>query len=290
VDARVLEGRVSLVTGAGRGIGRATAIVLAEAGSAVVLGARSVDEIESAAEEITAAGGRAAAVALDVTDLDSVQHFVDEAVSRFGQIDVLVNNAGSNNGSDDGAVGPLWEINPKAWWHDVSVNLQGTFLCCHAALRHMVARGQGHIVNMTSMSAALAWPYDSAYASSKAAQIRLTDSLAAELRDHGVYVFALSPGRVRTRLVDGAARTAAGEKWLMPSVRDMHYTDVPPDVPAREVLYLVSGEADGLTGRMLHAGWDLRALAAQADDIATRDVLQLRLAPAGAEDARHEKT
>jgi NAD(P)-dependent dehydrogenase (short-subunit alcohol dehydrogenase family) len=289
VAARTLEGQVALVTGAGRGIGRAIALVFAEAGSAVVLGARSVDEVDAVAEEVTAQGGRALAVPLDVTDLESMRGFVAAAMARFGQIDVLVNNAGSNNGGTDGAIGPLWEVNPAAWWHDVEVNYRGTFHGCHAALRHMVARGRGRIVNISSVSAAVAWPYGSAYASSKAAQIRLTDSLAAELRGLGISVFAISPGRVHTRLTEGAIGGPAGQKWIMPNVKTMHYTPITAEVPARQVLFLVSGEADGLTGRFLQASWDLRDLASRADDIAERDVLQLRLAPAGDEDPRQER-
>jgi NAD(P)-dependent dehydrogenase (short-subunit alcohol dehydrogenase family) len=289
METGALEGRVALVTGAGRGIGRAVAEVFGEAGAAVVLGARTDSETEEVAAGITAKGGQALAVHLDVTDLVSVRAFVDAAMTRFGQIDILVNNAGSNNGADDGAVGPLWEINPEAWWHDVEVNFRGTFLCSHAALPHMVARRQGHIVNITSMSAALAWPYDSAYASSKAAGLRLTDSLAAELREHGVSVFAMSPGRISTKLVDGATKTRAGQQWLMRNVKDMNYTSNPPEFPARQVLFLVSGKADGLTGRFLQASWDLSELASRADDIAARDVLQLRLAPDGDEDPRQER-
>jgi NAD(P)-dependent dehydrogenase (short-subunit alcohol dehydrogenase family) len=275
-----LEGRVSLVTGAGRGIGRATAIALHQAGSAVVLGARTESQLDEVAEQVKDEGGQALAAYLDVTDLDSVRNWVGAAMDRFGRIDVLVNNAGSNNGGEEGAVGPLWEINPEAWWTDVAINFRGTFLCSHAVLPHMIAQGRGHIVNVTSLVAGIPWPYDSAYACSKAAQIRLTDSLAAELRGQGVYVFALSPGRVRSELVDGAVNTRAGRKWLAPSVAEQPFSAIPPEAPASAVVFLVSGEADQLTGRVVHTGWDLASLARQAADIAERDVLQIRFAPA----------
>ena len=277
---RPLEGQVGLVTGAGRGIGKATALALSDAGSTVVLGARTVSQIEAVAAEVRDRGGQALAGHLDVTDLESVRRWVAKAMDSFGQIDILVNNAGSNNGGEDGAVGPLWEINPEAWWNDVAVNLQGTFLCTHAVLPHMVARSQGHIVNITSMVAGFVWPYDSAYACSKAAQVRLTDSLAEELRDRGIYVFALSPGQVQTELLDGAVSTAAGRKWLAPSVAEQPYPAVSPEVPAAAVLFLVSGEADGLNGRVLQASWDLGDLARRAAEVVERDVLQIRFAPA----------
>jgi NAD(P)-dependent dehydrogenase (short-subunit alcohol dehydrogenase family) len=276
-----LEGRVSLVTGAGRGIGRATSVALAEAGSAVVLGARSVDQLEEAAAEIRSRGGRALAARLDVTDQDSVESFVRTALETFGHVDVLVNNAGSNNGSDDGAVGPLWEINPDAWWGDVEVNLRGTFLCTHTVLPHMIWQGRGHIVNVSSMGpATLAWPFNSAYACSKAAGLRLTDSLAAEVRERGVFVFALSPGRVKTQLMRDAIDTDAGRKYLLPLMAGLPNKEISPDVPADAVVFLVSGRADALTGRLLRAGWDLEDLAARAGDIAARDGLSLRLTPA----------
>lgn len=269
-----LAGRVSLVTGAGRGIGKAVSLALAEAGSAVVLGARSGDQIEAVAAEINGWGGRALAVRLDVTDPQSVVDFVAAARERFGPVDLLVNNAGSNSGDDNGAIGPLWEINAEAWWKDIEVNLRGTFLCTHAALPDMVAQGRGHIVNVVSMAAMFAWPYDSAYACSKAAVVRLTDSVAKEVADRGVSVFALSPGSVDTELRAGAVDSPAGLTWLTNVNKAPQW--VPAELPAQATVFLASGEADGLTGRFLSVDWDLPDLARQAASIAARDVLQLR--------------
>jgi NAD(P)-dependent dehydrogenase (short-subunit alcohol dehydrogenase family) len=279
MDPSTLTGRVSLVTGAGRGIGRATAIALAEAGSAVVLGARTVSQLDEVQATIEERGGRAHAVQLDVRDRESIQRFVSVALDTYGQIDVLVANAGSNNGKENGAVGPLWEINPDAWWDDVAINFGGTFFCAQAVLAHMVARGRGHIVSLNSLGPSiLPWPYDSAYACSKAAIARLTDSLAAEVRDHGISVFTLSPGRVHTQIVKDALENAAGRKWLLPMVKETAHVEVSPEVPAEAIVFLVSGEADGLTGRLLHATWDLRELARRAADIEASDLLQIRLA------------
>jgi NAD(P)-dependent dehydrogenase (short-subunit alcohol dehydrogenase family) len=250
---------------------------LADAGSAVAIGARSMDQLEEVAQEIDGRGGRVFAASLDVSDPVSVQRFVEAAVARFERVDVLVNNAGSNNGEDGGAVGPVWEINPEAWWHDIEINLRGTFLCTSAAIPHMIATGGGHIVNMVSMAAVMPWPYDTAYACSKAAVIRLTDSVAEEVRGKGIYLFALSPGSVDTELRAGAVESPAGRKWLTNVNPNPQW--VPAELPAAAVVRLASGEADELTGRFLSIDWDLGALCHRAGDIVTRDALQLRLIP-----------
>jgi NAD(P)-dependent dehydrogenase (short-subunit alcohol dehydrogenase family) len=276
LGGRPLPGPVALITGAGRGIGRAVALALAEAGSAVVLGARTVGQVEDVASEVIGRGGKALAVHLDVTDPQSVDQFVATAVDRFGRVDILVNNAGSNNGEENGAVGPIGEINPGAWWTDIEVNLRGTFLCTHSALPHMTSGG-GHIINVVSMAAVMPWPYDSAYACSKAAVVRLTDSLAEEVRERGIRVFALSPGSVDTELRGGAVDSPAGRRWLTKVNPNPQW--VPAELPAEAVVFLVSGAADGLTGRFLSVDWDLPDLARRAADIERRDVLQLRFVP-----------
>jgi NAD(P)-dependent dehydrogenase (short-subunit alcohol dehydrogenase family) len=265
---------VSVVTGAGRGIGRAVSLALADAGSAVVLAARTVEQIERVKAEVERTGGTAIAVETDVTDPGSVHRLFDLAVDRFGRIDLLVNNAGSNDGSASGAIGPLWSVNPDAWWRDVEVNLRGTFLCCRAALPHMVAARRGHIVNVVSMAAVMAWPYDSAYACSKAAVIRLTDSLAEEVREHGVCLFALSPGSVDTELRAGAVDSEAGRRWLTNVNPNPEW--VPAERPAAAVVHLASGRADGLTGRFISVEWDIEDLVGRSREIAERDLLQLR--------------
>jgi NAD(P)-dependent dehydrogenase (short-subunit alcohol dehydrogenase family) len=241
----------------------------------VVLGARRSDQLDEVAAAIAERGGQALAVPLDVVDPTSIRRFIEVAVAGFQRVDVLVNNAGSNNGGPDGAIGPLWEINPDAWWYDIEVNLRGSFLCTHAALPHMISAGGGHIINLVSTAAAMAWPYNTAYACSKAAVIRLTDSVAEEVREKGVYVFALSPGSVDTDLRAGAVDSAAGRRWLTKVNPNPRW--VPAEAPAAAVVLLASGEADGLTGRFLSVDWDLAGLARRAGDIAARDVLQLRL-------------
>jgi NAD(P)-dependent dehydrogenase (short-subunit alcohol dehydrogenase family) len=271
---RPLDGQVTVVTGGGRGIGRAVALAAAQAGSAVAVGSRTVGQLVEVAGEVERRGAQVMVEPLDVTDVDSVRRFVAATLDRFGRVDLLVNNAGSNNGGAEGAIGPLWEINPLSWWDDVETNLRGTFLSSHAVLPYMVAAGRGRIVNIVSLAAMMPWPYDSAYACSKAAVIRLTDSLSEELRNHGIYVFALSPGSVDTELRAGAVNSPAGRQWLTRVNPSPQW--IPAEAPAQAVVFLGSGKADGLSGRVLSIDWDLQELARQSDDISSRDVLQLR--------------
>jgi NAD(P)-dependent dehydrogenase (short-subunit alcohol dehydrogenase family) len=190
---------------------------------------------------------------------------------RFGRIDLLVNNAGAN-----AVFGPAWEVDPDAWWADVRVNLLGPFLCSAAVLPAMIARGCGRIVNLASGAAGRAFPDNSAYAASKAALVRLTDCLAAETSPHGVLVFALGPGTVRSEMSLGLERSADGRRWLGDVIAALRF--VPAEVPAAAVVLLASGQADELSGRWLDAADDIRGIAAQAEDVRTRELFQLRRA------------
>ena len=212
-EVESLRGRVAIVTGGGRGVGRAVAHELAAAVMAVAVAARTREEIDAVAAEIAAGSGVALAVPVDVTDPDSVAALMREAESRLGAPALLVNNAGTMH------VGPLADADPAEWWTDVEVSLKGTFLCTRAVLPGMVARRSGRIVNVSSYAAAEPRPYATSYASAKAAVLRLTDSLGAELDGTGVLVFAITPGFVRTRLVRDAASSAAGKRH-MPDLAD----------------------------------------------------------------------
>jgi len=190
-----LTTQIAVVTGAGRGIGRAICLSLAQAGARVVASARTLAEIQAVADEITAAGGQAHAVPLDVADEASGRALFATVGERWGRLDILVNNAGVGR---YGAVAdfPLDDLD-----HLIRVNLRGTFLCCQEAMRMMVPAGRGAIINISSVVGFKGYPRQAAYTATKHAVMGLTKSLAVEAQANGIRVSAVLPGGVDTDLV-----------------------------------------------------------------------------------------
>jgi NAD(P)-dependent dehydrogenase (short-subunit alcohol dehydrogenase family) len=186
-----LTGQVALVTGAGRGLGRAFAQALAAAGARVGITARSADELHTAAA--TMPDGQVLALPADVTDPAAAAQIVASVEQRLGPLTLLVNNAGQFR-----AFGAVGAVDPAEWWREVEVNLRGPFLYAHAALPLMRARRQGRIINVASGAGLQAMPLLSAYNVGKTALIRLSETLALEAAGDGITVFAFDPGTVRT--------------------------------------------------------------------------------------------
>jgi NAD(P)-dependent dehydrogenase (short-subunit alcohol dehydrogenase family) len=270
-----LTGQVALVTGGGRGIGRAIAKALAGAGSAVAVLARSRQQLAETVEEITAAGGRAIACPADVTDWAAVEAAVAMVEDRLGPVGVLVNSAGAG-----GPVGPLADVNPDDWWRCVEVNLRGPLLCSRAVLPAMLTRRQGRIINIASGAGTRAIAHLSAYVTAKAALIRLTENLHAEVYGLGVRVFAVQPGTVRTAMAESVLNSEEARQWI-PWFADVFTRgqDVPPELAGRLVTLLASGQADALSGRFIAVEWDIDELLRNAAGLANTDALTLRLAP-----------
>jgi NAD(P)-dependent dehydrogenase (short-subunit alcohol dehydrogenase family) len=218
--------------------------------------ARTESEVEAVAAAIVASGGHAVAVPADVTDAGAVDRLVSAVLEELGPPTLLVNNAGAW-----GAVGPVEESDAGLWWNDVEVSLRGTFLCTRAVLPSMIAQGRGRIVNVASHAGTVPRPYASGYAAAKAAVLSFTESVAAEVASRGVEVFAISPGFVRTALIDGVVASPGGRAFL-PQLADRD-DDLRPELAARLVVDIASGRLDALAGSFLHVLDDLDALLAE---------------------------
>jgi NAD(P)-dependent dehydrogenase (short-subunit alcohol dehydrogenase family) len=269
---KALTGQVAIVTGGGRGIGRAIAQALAGMGAAVTVTARSGEQLADTVALIAAAGGRAVALVADVTDQRAVERVVTETERQLGPIDLLINNAGVA-----GPLGPLWEVAPEAWWRSVEIHLYGTVLYARAVLPGMVQRQRGRIINVASVGAR-PLPYGSSYGCAKTAQVYLTETLAAETQEHNIRVFAIHPGLVRSDMTEEVMQSAAGQRWLPQyQQRFAAGADVPPERAAQLVTFLASGQGDGLSGRFLSVTDDVAELARRAEDIQRQNLYVMRL-------------
>jgi 2-deoxy-D-gluconate 3-dehydrogenase len=269
----VLAGQVAIVTGGGRGIGRAIVQALAQAGAAVVAAARTPAELDETVALVAAAGGTARAQVTDVTDRAGVEALVRQTADAFGRIDVLVNNAGTC-----GAPAPVWETDPDLWLRDLTTNLFGMFLCARAVLPHMLARRRGTVINLSGGGAGDPGPFYSAYACSKAGVLRFTDSLAAEVAPHGIRVFALGPGFVRTATTEALVGHPDAPKYVPQYVNMMAQgRDVSPELAGRLAVFLATLRDPRLSGRSFSARSDYAAQAADVEAIARDDLLTLRV-------------
>lgn len=213
----LLANRVAVVTGAGRGIGRATALELARQGAAVVVNDIGTEPDGSGGDtglaaavvaEIEAAGGRAAANTDSVAEWSSASRIVETAVDRFGGVDLLVNNAGLSAGA------PLWELDPALFERVVASHLHGCFYCMRAASPHMKTRGFGRIVNLVSRAGIIGLPGNAAYGAGKGGIFGLTNVGSRDLAPFGITVNAVNPSATDTRMVSGAiaaGRAAGGD-------------------------------------------------------------------------------
>lgn len=192
--SRTLDGKVAVVTGAGRGLGRAMAQALGEAGADVVVASRTATELESFVADAERAGRRTLAVPTDVTDARAVDNLVERVLETFGHVDVLVNNSGII------ATRPLLDQEPEEWDRVVATNLRGTYLMTRAVGRHLVAQGSGKVINIASNFALMGVAQHAAYSASKAAVIAFTRSMAVEWARHHVQVNAIAPGYFSTEL------------------------------------------------------------------------------------------
>ena len=249
-----LRDKVALVTGAGRGIGRAIAIAFASEGAVVGLVSRTAAELHETAEALRLSSSECRTYPADVADFAAMESVVEDLVAGYGRIDILVNNAGMQ-----GPIGPLVGNHSEDWLRCIHVNLFGTFVCMKAVLPHMMRRRAGKIINLSGGGATAPRPNFSAYAASKAAVVRLSETVACEVAPYGIQVNCIAPGAVNTRMLaevlqSGELAGAEAEEARNRQSRG----GVPPALAARLATFLASDASGAVTGKLisaLHDGW-----------------------------------
>jgi NAD(P)-dependent dehydrogenase (short-subunit alcohol dehydrogenase family) len=274
-----LSGLNAIVTGANQGLGLEIARHYVREGAQVALCARDAAKLETAAAELRALappGRMVFAQACDVSQPADVDRFAAAAIAALGSIQVLVNNAGVY-----GPKGPTESVDFEAWKRAVDINIHGVLLPCRALIPHFRAQGRGKIINLSGGGATAPLPRLSAYATSKAAVVRLTETFAEELRADHIDVNAIAPGALNTRLLDEvleAGPAGVGDAFYQRALKQKASGGVPLGVGASLCVWLATAESDGITGKLLAAQWDpwKDVLATKRDVLARTDIYTLR--------------
>jgi NAD(P)-dependent dehydrogenase (short-subunit alcohol dehydrogenase family) len=218
-----------------------------------VIAARTRSEVEETATQIKLLGQHALPLEVDISNHEDVTRMVAAAVQNFGKINVLVNNAGMQ-----GPLGFVIDNDVSQWIQTIHVNLIGTFLCTRAVLPIMIKQSSGNIINLSGGGAVSPRPYFTAYAASKAAVVRFTESVAEEVKTFNIQVNAIAPGAINTSMVKQvlAAGEVVGDKELMAAKRQIESGGASPEKAADLAVFLASDRSKGLSGRLISAAWD----------------------------------
>ncbi len=250
----MLKEKVAVVTGSGRGIGRAIALAYAREGADLVLAARSLEALQETRAAIEALGRKALVVPTDIRHEENVRKLAEQALAHFGRVDILVNNSGIA-----GPTAPLWEIAPAEWEETFAVNVTGTYLCCRAFLPSMIERRSGCIVIIGSMTGRRPLFGRTPYAASKMALLGLARTLAWEIGPYGIRVNVISPGPVEGERIEGVLRTQAQARGISVDEARRQFTSssplgrlIPPDNIAEAAVFLASDKAASITGEDLN--------------------------------------
>jgi len=244
-----LQGKVAVVTGAGRGIGKGIALGLAAAGADLVLAARSADEIEAVGQEVAELGTKSLAVPTDVADLDSLAALFERTTERFGGVDILVNNAGVGRRSD------FLDITPEMWDYVHDINLRSVCFAMQHGIRSMLERGYGRVINIASLTTYIGMPGNSIYGASKGGVGQLTKAVATEIAPSGVTVNAIAPGFIHTDINDRMYQKPEFNAWVRSRI-PMGEWGAPEDI-AGTAIYLASPASAYVTGQIVpvDGGW-----------------------------------
>jgi 3-oxoacyl-[acyl-carrier protein] reductase len=275
----MLQDRSAIITGANQGLGQALAHRFVTAGASVLLVARGAERLRQVEAELaplaTAPGQVVASFAADVSKPENCEAVIERAWEALPSLTALVNNAGIY-----GPMGPVEDNDWEAWAEAVRVNLFGTVLMCRAVVPHLRGQNYGKIINLSGGGATAPLPRMSAYAASKAAVVRFTETLAEEVRDAHIDVNAIAPGALNTRLLDqvlAAGPEAVGRAFYEKSLKQRDDGGVPPEKGAALAAFLASAHSDGITGRLLSAVWDdWEALPGRQQRLARSDIYTLR--------------
>jgi len=273
-----LAGRNAIITGANRGFGLEIAKKFVAEGASVVICGRDADQVERAVEVLrrdSTSKQTVIGLPLDVSKEENVKQMINTAIDALGRIDIVVNNAGVY-----GPKGLIEDVNSDEWVSAIHINLLSVFFTCKWILPHMKKNNAGKIINLSGGGATAPLPRISAYAASKAAVVRLTETLAEECREYAIDINAVAPGALNTRLLEEVLESgpdAVGKAFYEKALKQKNDGGTPLGLGAELCVYLASPASNGITGKLISAPWDpWRNLAQYRDDLRDSDIYTLR--------------